>query len=134
MSIKVHAETLANIVKHHTRYLNKYRLTRYMGQDHAYCTNEVQQLLFDKLRRCGFTILGTGNFSSVWKHKMLPEKVIKITMTDGKGYHTWANECYNWEGEKSPIIPNVYYIGESELFKFYVLDELKPFVLHEAIS
>lgn len=95
---------------------NAYGTSLHSGHDDYY-------RLWDALERNGFKKLGNGNFSCVFEHHKLPNKVVKITFHEDFGYETWAKACM---GEDNPYLPKIHYMNKTKLFGIYILDKLVP--------
>lgn len=112
------AQTIESILNH----MVSCREYPYYGNEIGKWHSSGYDVLFDKLRRTGFKLLGTGNFSAVFSHKMLKNKVVKVTMHEDKGYDKWAQIC---KSEDNTYLPKIHYMNKTDKFCIYILDSMK---------
>lgn len=113
-------ELIANIVNHETE--NGY-LTMREG-NRAIEVMPYWDSLLVYLNDAGFELLGNGHFSAVFKHRLLPQKVIKVGFKKEDSGAAYAAFCRMNQGKQG--IPTIYDIQRHAGCYTVVLDELRP--------
>ncbi|QMP81609.1 protein kinase [Aeromonas phage PZL-Ah1] len=115
-------ELIADIVNHETE--NGY-LTMKEG-NRALTVMPYWNSLMVYLKDAGFELLGNGHFSAAFKHRLLPQKVIKVGFKKEDSGAAYAAFCRMNQGKQG--IPTIHDIQRHAGCYTVVLDELRPLV------
>lgn len=113
-------ELIADIVNHNTE--NGY-LTMKEGNS-ALTVMPYWNSLMVYLKDAGFELLGNGHFSAAFKHRLLPQKVIKVGFKKEDSGAAYAAFCRMNQGKQG--IPIIHDIQRHAGCYTVVLDELRP--------
>lgn len=70
----------------------------------------------DLITEFGGEYVGGGHFSVVFKHKIIPDYLIKVTLREDPGYMLWAKHCQQYEHPMYPEIPYMDTLGNRSLY------------------
>lgn len=113
-------ELIADIVNHETE--NGY-LTMKEGNS-ALTVMPYWNSMMVYLKDAGFELLGNGHFSAAFKHRLLPQKVIKVGFKKEDSGAAYAAFCRMNQGKQG--IPTIHDIKRHAGCYTVVLDELRP--------
>ncbi|MBP94155.1 MAG: hypothetical protein CMC55_08570 [Flavobacteriaceae bacterium] len=70
----------------------------------------------DLINDFGGEYIGGGHFSVVFKHKIIPDYLIKVNLREDPGYMLWAKHCQQYTHPMYPEIPYMDTIGNRSLY------------------
>lgn len=115
-------ELIADIVNHETE-------NGYLTMEEGNCALTAMPYwnsLMVYLDDAGFELLGNGHFSAAFKHRLLPQKVIKVGFKKEDSGAAYAAFCRMNQGKQG--IPTIHNIQRHAGCYTVVLDELRPLV------